>query len=280
MNTRIAPSPTGQPHIGLLRTAYLNWLAARSTNGKFFLRIDDTDTDRSKTEHVNEIIEAMEWLGLDYDDIYKQSLRYDIYQYYLQRLGSRTVIRDGAVFLQPTVVRTHFVDEIAGKISVSSTDIDYITHNVVLWRSNNGGPTYHFASVADDIALGIDCVIRGVDHISNTARQIAIYDALEVPIPKYHHVGLIHKDGKPLSKRDSAASILQYKKDGIDPDAMLNFLARMGWGPNVDDKTTKMLTRDDMLRMFWSAGHLRSQPAGFDAMKLASFDRKYKAKHK
>ena len=280
MNTRIAPSPTGKPHIGLIRTAYFNWLAARSTNGKFILRIDDTDTERSKVEHINEIIEAMDWLGLDYDEIEKQSCRHAIYRDYLDRISNNIrKTEDGAIVLIPTETRDFFVDEIAGKISTSGTDKDYIEHNIVLWRSRNGGPTYHFASVVDDIEMKIDCVIRGVDHISNTARQIAIYDTLNQQIPKYHHIGLIHKDGKPLSKRDGAASILQYKADGINPDAMLNFLARMGWGPNVDDKSTSILTREDMLRMFWNEGHMRSQPSGLDIAKLASFNRKHNARN-
>jgi glutamyl-tRNA synthetase len=140
-------------------------------------------------------------------------------------------------------------------------------------------PTYHFATVIDDHDYGINYVIRGHDHITNTSRQIAIYNTLGWSIPKYAHVGLLAANKKPLSKRDRASSILAYKQKGYHPEAMLNFMARLGWGPTVDDKTTKLLPREKMLELFLEGGKMKNSLANIDLDKLDSFDRKYKARN-
>jgi glutamyl-tRNA synthetase len=286
-NTRIAPSPSGDMHLGTARTAYFNWLAARATGGKFLLRIDDTNADKSHPEYTQVILDTMAWLGLDYDKLDYQSRGFDRYQTIANELveqGKARVLENGAIALCPIDVPNSFKDEVGGDIPISLNDKDYIagrgSDGVILMRAPVNGvaaPTYHFACVVDDIVHDINYIIRGVDHITNTSRQIAIYTALGEPIPKYAHVGLIHFQGKKLSKRDGAASMLTYRDKGYHPEAMLNFMARLGWGPNVDDKTTKLLPRQRMLELFFEGGHMRSPSSGMDFAKLDSFDRKYKA---
>jgi glutamyl-tRNA synthetase len=286
-NTRIAPSPTGDMHVGTARTAYFNWLAARASGGSFTLRIDDTDASRSKPEYIDVIIDTMKWLGLDYDNIVYQSHNYDFYQKMANLLkldGWAEDSNGGIVFKLKTRdgLPDYWVDEIAGKINITSNDLD-IMDGMGLIKAD-GSPAYNFCSVIDDLKLGINYIIRGVDHITNTSKQVVLYYAIKdwtvSVLPKYAHVGLIGVKGKPLSKRDGAASMLHYRNAGYDPDAMLNFLARMGWGPTVDDKTTKTLPREKMLELFFTGGSMKSSMAGFDLDKLESFDRKYKAAKK
>jgi glutamyl/glutaminyl-tRNA synthetase len=268
-------------HLGTARTAYFNWLAAMShPEGMFFLRIDDTDAKRSDPKYTEVIFDVMSWLGLDYDEVIYQSQRKDFYLDKAKLLVVRNkarVANDGAIILHPEFKQESWEDMVGGKIEITFDDRSKINAGIPLIKKD-GNPTYHFACVCDDIDMRLNLVIRGVDHITNTARQLAIYDAFHMTPPAFAHVGLIHKDGKPLSKRDGAASMLHYRDAGYDPDAMLNFMARLGWGPRVDDKTTKLLPRERMLELFWEGGKMRSSPANIDLKKLDSFDRKYKAR--
>lgn len=285
--TRFAPSPTGSGlHIGNVRTAYFNWLAARSTNGKFILRIDDTDIERNKSENVQTIFDTMNWLDLDYDFLEYQSKRLDRYKEIADSLLNNNIAyeQSGAYILniKDINIPESFDDELAGNIKITDRDKELMIpsengNGIVLIRSN-GMPTYHFACVVDDIDMGINYIIRGVDHLTNTSRQVAIYSALKASLPKFCHIGLIGINGKKLSKRDEASSILHYKNAGYNPDAMKNFLARLGWGPKVDDKTTALLPVEKMLELFLNGGKMRNTPANMDLVKLNSFDRKYKAK--
>ncbi len=273
--TRFPPSPTGYLHIGGARTALFNWLYARQKGGKFILRIEDTDKDRSTDEATNAILESMEWLGLDWDEgPYFQSQRYGIYNAFIERL-----LREGQAYychcsqeeldrqrsaarakgvkpkysgkcrdlgLGPSsgsVVRlktpltgiTQVNDLIKGVITFNNEELD----DLVLRRSD-GSPTYHMAVVADDISLGINTIIRGDDHLNNTPRQILIYKALGELIPQYAHVPMIlGPDKTRLSKRHGATSVLAYKDMGYLPHALLNSLARLGWSYGNQEKFSK-----------------------------------------
>lgn len=279
-HTRIAPSPTGYMHLGTARTAYLNWLAARSTSGTFLLRIDDTDADRSDDKYLASIYDTMSWLGLDYDNMVRQSDRMDVYRSYLDRLvkSGRVVLNDGAYFVSPDVsdmIPSSWKDRLNRKpIKVSDQDKDTIA-KLVIWRSDDT-PTYHFASCVDDIDMGINTVIRGVDHIANTAKHILIYGMLGADLPDFYHVGLLtDMDGKKYSKRNGAISVPDLKDRGFGPDAILNFMLRMGWAPKVDDKSTKTIDRDRALGMFWNDGHMRPAPSKVNLDTLDWFNRKY-----
>lgn len=280
--TRIAPSPTGFLHLGTARTAYFNWLAARASGGRFLLRIDDTDSSRNDDAFVDVIYRALDYLGLDYDATFKQSDRRDRYAQVAAGLVARgrAAHRDGAIFLaHPLALSPHLTavaDIAVGSIPVTQADHDFVA-NMVLIRSD-GMAGYHFASVVDDIDTGVNYVLRGADHISNTIKQVALYLALDAPLPQYAHVGLLHDQatGKKLSKSTGAKSLLDYQADGVDSDAILNFLLRMGWGPKIDDKSTALLPRDRALQLFLGGGNLRGASAKADFQKLASLDRKYK----
>lgn len=279
-HTRIAPSPTGYMHLGTARTAYFNWLAARSTGGSFLLRIDDTDTSRSDNKYLDSIYDSLSWLELDYDKVVKQSDRIDVYRSYLQKLIDKKVItfKDGAYFVSPDVldmIPDNWNDKLNRKpVKVSDYDKSVIA-NLVIWRSDDT-PTYHFASCVDDIDLGINTIIRGVDHIANTAKHILIYRMLDAPLPDYYHVGLLtDMSGKKYSKRNGAVSIPDLKGLGFGPDAVLNFMLRMGWGPSVDDKSTKKIDRNRALNMFWNDGHMRPAPSKVNMDTLGWFNKKY-----
>lgn len=280
--TRIAPSPTGHFHLGTARTAYYNWLAARATGGRFLLRIDDTDASRNDPSCVDVIYKAMDYLGLDYDMTFRQSDRRDRYLAVAQDLvgRGRAVLRDGAVFLtHPLSASPHvtgFTDAAVGNVAVTKGDADFVDHMVLI--KSDGMPTYHFASVVDDIDTGVNFVIRGADHISNTMKQVALYLALDAPFPRYAHVGLLHDHatGKKLSKSTGAPSLLDYQRDGIDADAMCNFLLRLGWGPKVDDKSTSTINRVRALQLFLDGGKMRGASAKANFVMLDSLDRKYK----
>jgi len=212
-NTRIAPSPTGDMHMGTARTAYFNWLAARATDGKFILRIDDTDIARNDQSKVDDILKVMDWLSLDYDMLVYQSNRFDLYQHVAECLidgGFAKRLDDGAVVLDfqdwDNFPCKSWHDNIAGDIKIGQSDFDYIS-NMVLIKSN-GSPTYNFANVCDDIDfdIGVNYVIRGVDHQKNTGKQIVLYYFLStipmsgIKVPQYAHTGLLFKDKKKLSK--------------------------------------------------------------------------------
>lgn len=288
-NTRIAPSPTGNLHIGTVRTAYFNYLASRSTGGKFLLRIDDTDQKRSLPEYTQAILDTFKWLDFDYDELVFQSQRLQRYNWYANTLiisGFAKKIEhyknhesqgDSIILNLPKDFEyiTSWDDLIGGNIKVSKDDFKHINGMVLI--KADGYPTYNFATVVDDLDFDINLIIRGVDHISNTARQITIFKLLGKSAPNFAHVGLITVDGKPMSKRDNSASILNYREKGYEPEAILNFLVRMGWGPKVDDKSTSLLPREKMLELFLDGGKMRSSYSNFDQAKLDSFNRKYKA---
>jgi len=289
--TRIAPSPTGMFHLGTARTALFNYLAAKGSNGKFILRIDDTDIERNKQEYTDIILQSLEWLGLEHDELYYQSQRTDLYLRTSQiLLEAEKAFRatNGAIILRvPTKLPKSFSDEVRGTIAITDTNktqIDGRKKQLVLVRGN-GEPTYQFCSVVDDYYLmaedGEAFIIRGVDHITNTPKQIAIWYALRSimifgsfrKFPKVAHIGLIHKDKKKLSKRDNAASLLWYKDNGYSPNAILNFILRMGWGCKED--TNKLLSMQEMIDMFLK-GRMRAAPSNFDENKLEYYNRKCK----
>jgi len=279
MNTRIAPSPTGKAHIGFVRTAYLNYLAAKSTGGKFYLRIDDTDKVRSQYVYTQDLISTLNWLGLDADMMFYQSSRYDRYLQVAKNLidSGKAIIKDGAVCLNADFNIKSWNDSIAGNITITDDKFDSIK-NLVLLRSDNT-PTYHFASVIDDIDFDINWIIRGTDHLDNTAKHVYIYDAIGATIPKFSHVGLIFYQGNKISKRDGVASMDSYHD--IHPSAILNTVLKMGWShsdPNID-KMHPLIDKDLAIQIF-NQGHLRSQKATLDLDKLKWFDKKYNSKHK
>jgi glutamyl-tRNA synthetase len=276
--TRMAPSPTGDFHIGSARTAYFNWLAAKASGGRFILRIDDTDLARNDDAKIAVIHDCLDWLGLIPDAIFRQSHRLDVYLSAADRLlrDGLAVRADNGAILMKGGSAAPWRDLIGGDQSPSAKAHDLARDQVLI--KADGMPVYHFASVVDDIDLGVNLVIRGMDHLTNTFRHAGIYAALGAALPDYAHVGLIMMDGKKMSKRDAAASLLGYRDAGVDPDAMLNFLLRMGWGPRHDDKSMAMIDRDRALDLFLDGGRMKASPATLDPAKLAAFDRKYRAR--
>jgi len=277
-NTRIAPSPTGFFHLGTARTAYFNYLAARSTGGKFILRIDDTDAARNDEKHVDLIFEALEWLGLEYDFCFRQSDRNasSIYLMTAHDMIDRGYAKqesDGAIILIPPDMPENWHDEIAGDIPITERDKEGL--NLVLIRSN-GTATYNFASVVDDLHFQVNHIIRGVDHITNTAKQVAVMQYLQPNNFKYSHVGLIHFNKKKLSKRDGAANLLEWKEKGYHPEAILNALLKCGWNVNDPeiDKKMPLIPKVEAVKLF-AEGNMRAAPSNFDLAKLEFFNKKY-----
>ena len=284
-NTRIAPSPTGLLHIGTARTAYFNWLAARATGGSFLLRIDDTDKARSTQENIDAIFGAMSWLGLDFDKTFKQSDRLERYHQVVQSLindGNALRLNDGAIQLCVNwdLASKIWSDKLSGEIKISDQDISVIDKLIIMRGDET--PTYNFATVVDDIDFNINLIIRGVDHIGNTIKQCQIFDMLcgINNRPEFCHVGLLFKDKKKLSKRDpdGFGSIESLKDRGLDPDAVLDFMLRLGWGPKGEDKTHSVISKERAVNLFIASGNMRNSQANVDIAKLESFDRKYKAR--
>ncbi len=271
MRVRFAPSPTGFLHIGGARTALFNWMYARSQNGKFILRIEDTDLERSKKEYLDEILDSMQWLGLQWDELYKQSDRFPIYREYAQKLlGEDKAYKDGeAIILKmsaPPIVPPlserrgetsppadldankaadggplqiiKWFDLIRGEITFDASEIK----DQVLMKSD-GSPTYSFACVVDDALMEISCVIRGEDHISNTPKQLALYHSLGFKPPKFAHLPLIMgEEGGRMSKRHGATAVTEYRKMGFLPEAVVNYLMLLGWSPGNNQEIVKMAT--------------------------------------
>lgn len=229
VKVRFAPSPTGNLHIGGARTALFNYMYAQSQQGKFVLRIEDTDRTRSKQEYVDEIIDSMKWLGFKWDELYFQSQRFDIYRQYADKLlAEGKAYKDGeAVILKIPQQEVILYDLIRDKIVFDTATIK----DQVLMKSD-GSPTYSFACVVDDALMEITCVIRGEDHISNTPKQLLIYQALEFKPPKFAHLPLILDDERArMSKRAGAVAVSDYRKDGFLPQAIVNYLMLLGWSP-------------------------------------------------
>ena len=242
MKLRIAPSPTGQLHIGNARTALFNWLYAKANNGTFLVRIDDTDTERSTKEFQKDITENLKWLGLHWDegievggshDSYKQSSRFDRYQEVAENLLSRNLAYedDGAVrFKVPNDGSIEFKDYIRGDMLFNLSDVE----DFVILRSDKS-PTYHLASTVDDIDYGITIIARGEDILSSTPKHIMLMKAMDASLPDFCHLPLLFgPDGKKLSKRHGDTSVEAFKNKGILSEAMFNYLCLLGWSPGND----------------------------------------------
>lgn len=282
-NTRVAPSPTGDMHLGTARVAYFNWLVARATGGRFILRIDDTDLERNNEEHVNTIYKVLAWLGLDYDSTFRQSQRMERYHEVASKLiEANLAVRtdNGGILFTPSRYPDLWTDTIVGNIRLTDKDKSVI-NNMVLFKGKDGQPTYHFASVIDDIDTQISWIIRGDDHKTNTAKHVTIHAAINevygniFPDPLYSHVGLIMKNGKKMSKRDGESSMLKYMEEGVPPAAILNYLLRVGWGPREDNKFNTYIDKERAKKMFLGEGRMKSAPASFDQAKLNSMIKHY-----
>jgi glutamyl-tRNA synthetase len=283
--TRFAPSPTGYLHIGGLRTALYSYLWAKKNRGKFLLRIEDTDLKRNSKEAACAIEEAFAWTGLEHDEeIVYQSTRFDLYKEYIQKLldekkayycymtkeeldalrseqmakkqrprydgryrdftgtppsGVKPVVRIKA----PTEGVIEFEDGVKGKITIQAKEM---LDDFIIARSD-GTPTYNFVVAIDDALMGVTDVIRGDDHLSNTPKQIVVYEALGLKVPKFYHVPMIlNPQGKKLSKRDGAMDVMEYKKLGYLPGALLNFLVRLGWSY----KDQEIFSLEEMIELF------------------------------
>lgn len=304
--TRFAPSPTGYLHIGGARTALFSWLFARKNSGRFILRVEDTDEQRSTPEMTQAIIDAMDWLGLDYDEgPFFQSQRKELYLRYIEKLvlsgnayycrctpdeveamrqdarqiglkpkyngkcrelghkpGPDKVIRLKA----PLDGQTIFTDQVKGPISVNNQELD----DFVLQRKD-GTPTYNLAVVVDDLEMGVTHIIRGDDHVNNTPKQILIYKALGVELPLFGHVPMIlGPDKKKLSKRHGALSVTAYKEMGFLPEAMVNYLVRLGWSY----KDEEIFSIEDLIHKF-SIENLGASACVFDVDKLTWLNSHY-----
>ena len=303
--TRFAPSPTGYLHIGGIRTALFSWAYAKKNKGKFILRIEDTDVERSTPEAVEIIKNGMKWLKLDYDgDIIFQTQRFDRYKELIQVLldqgdayycyTSKTELDelrelqvsqgvkpkyDGRWrpeenkelpdipdniqpvirFKTPKNGEINWKDLVKGEVVIKNEELD----DLIIARSD-GTPTYNFCVVVDDWDMEVTHVIRGDDHINNTPRQINLLKALNAPIPQYAHLSMIlASDGQKLSKRHGAASVMQYKDDGYLPEAVINYLARLGWSHGDDE-----IFSTTQLSEWFDFDHITSSAAQFDQEKL------------
>jgi glutamyl-tRNA synthetase len=278
--TRIAPSPTGHLHIGLVRTALFNFLYARKNGGTFIIRTEDTDHTRSTKESEEEILEGLAWIGLAHDQFFRTSERKAIHQKYLE-----TLVTEDRAYLSKEksrqtsgemveVVRLRnpgrtitFVDEIRGEITFNTTELG----DIVVARAIDD-PLYHFAVVADDFDMGVTHVIRGEEHISNTPRQILIGEALGAPRPLYAHLPLIlATDRSKLSKRHGAVSLNEYRNTGYLKEAILNYLALLGWNPGTDEE---FFTLSELILRF-DLGGIQKGGAVFNTEKLTWFNREY-----
>jgi glutamyl-tRNA synthetase len=271
MRVRFAPSPTGALHIGGARTALYNWLLARGGGGSFLLRIEDTDRERSTPENVEQILDALTWLGLDWDEgPISQAERVGRHREEIQRLleTGHAYDDEGAVRLRvPDEGETIVHDSIRGEIVFDHAAID----DFVIARSD-GSPLYNLAVAVDDRDMGITHVVRGADHLSNTPRQLMILRALGADPPVYAHLPLLHgPDGKKLSKRHGAASVQELRDAGYLPEAILNYLALLGWGY---DESTTFFTTDELIERF-SLDRVSKSPAVFDEQKLRWMNGRY-----
>ncbi len=254
--TRFAPSPTGLLHGGTYRTAVFSYLFARQNGGKFILRIEDTDRERSKKEYEANILESLLWLGLEYDEFYRQSEHVASHTAALSKLIldgnayiSKEPAKDGSGVIRELVrfrnpnKRVKFDDMIRGEIETDTTDLgDFVI------AKNINEPLFHLAVVADDATAGVTHIVRGDDHIANTPRHILLYEALGHPVPKYAHLPLVVDEKRAkLSKRRGAKSLLYYRDQGYLPQAILNFLALVGWNPGTEQE---IFTKDELIKDF------------------------------
>ncbi len=305
IKTRFAPSPTGHLHIGGLRTAIFNYFFAKSKKGKFILRIEDTDKERSKEEYTKAILDGLKWCDIEWDDICYQSKRNDIYQRYLDKL-----FNDGLAYkcyctkerleeLKAMQIKNHenphydgycrnlteqipdrdyvvriklpqedidFEDAVHGRMHFASKEFD----DFIIQRSD-GSFMYNFTNVIDDIECGVSHVIRGDDHLTNTAKQIVLYRLLKENPPKYAHVPMIlGEDKSRLSKRHGAKSVLEYKQMGILPQALVNYLIRLGW--SYGDR--EIFSKEELIELF-NLENLNKSAAVFNPDKLLWVNAEY-----
>ncbi len=297
--TRFPPSPTGHLHIGGARTALFNWLYARHCGGKFILRLEDTDVQRSTRASVEGILESLQWLGIDWDEgPYFQSERFDIYRDYVKRLldrglayycdcsleqleekrkqalaGGANPVYDGTCrdkglspsdktvvrFRTPDLGKTVLDDIVKGHIAFDNAEIG----DFVIFRSD-GTPTYNFAVVVDDITMKVNTIIRGDDHVTNTPRQIMLYQALGCALPVFAHVPMVlGSDRSRLSKRHGAMSVLEYRDMGFLPAGLLNYLVRLGWSYGDQE----YFTMNELIEKF-SLDHIGKSAGVFNPEKL------------
>lgn len=307
VRVRFAPSPTGFLHIGGVRTALFNWLFARQQQGVFILRIEDTDQSRSTDESIQAIIAGMKWVGLDWDEgPFRQTERMDLYRSHAmklfetghaywcvckaeelearrkeaeakglsprydgrcRKLGIASPPEDAALrFKAPQDGQTVIEDLIKGNVVFDNTVVD----DLIILRSN-GYPTYNFSVVVDDALMGITHVVRGDDHLTNTPRQIPIFEALGFAVPRFGHLPMIlGSDKTRLSKRHGATSIMSYKDMGYLPDAMVNYLVRLGWSHGDQE----LFTRQELIEKF-SWDHVQTSAAVFNPDKLLWLNAEY-----
>jgi len=264
IKVRFAPSPTGYLHIGSARTALFNWLYARSQQGLFLLRIEDTDQERSRKEFLDEILTDLNWLGIIWDEepIY-QSKRFDVYRKAAEEIVNKGKgYHEGEAFIfKVEEGRTIEVEDmIHGKVSFST---DEIKDQVMI--KSDGSPVYNFACVIDDAHLGITHIIRGDDHLSNTPKQVLFYEALGLGIPKFGHMPLIMgPDGSKLSKRHGGVSVEEYKSEGFLPEALVNYLLLLGWSPGGD---REIIPIEEAIKAF-DLKNMKGVQAKFDIQKL------------
>jgi len=273
---RFAPSPTGFLHLGSARTALFNWLYARHTGGKFLLRIEDTDKVRSGSKFLDEILENLKWMGIDWDrEPLHQSHRFDVYREKAEEvLAKGKAYREGEAFIfKVEKGRTiEFNDVIHGKIM---TNTDNIKDQVMI--KSDGSPSYNFACVVDDAYMEITHILRGDDHISNTPKQILFYEALELKPPKFGHMPLIlGTDGAKLSKRHGGVSVEEYRKEGFLPEALANYLILLGWSPGED---REVISLGEAVELF-DISDMSDVQAKFDIQKLRWLNGEYIMKKK
>ncbi|HKD79642.1 MAG TPA: glutamate--tRNA ligase [Candidatus Angelobacter sp.] len=322
MRVRFAPSPTGQLHIGNVRTALFNWLFARQKGGKFILRIEDTDLERSEARYETQLIEDMKWLGLDWDEgpdvggpypPYRQSDKMEVYRGYAERLikegkayycfcSAEELERERELALkeqrqpiysgkcrkidpaeagrrraagEPAAIRLkipehpiRFHDIVRGEVEFSHE----VVSDPIIVRSS-GMPIYNYVVVIDDADMKITHVIRGDDHISNTPKQVAVYEALRLPVPEFAHLStILGPDGGRLSKRHGATSVANFREMGILPEALMNYLALLGWAPSGGDR--EIFPKNELIKEF-SLERVTPSPAVFDTEKLHWLNRHY-----
>ena len=286
---RFAPSPTGYLHIGGARTALFNWLYARHTGGTFILRIEDTDVARNTQEAIEVILSGLRWLGLEWDEgpltgdpagpskgqlgPYFQSQRKAIYQKRVQELISRGMAyeHEGAIRFKMTREPVLIPDLVAGDVRRELTDREALEPDFVIVRSD-GEPVFHLTNVVDDLEMQITHVVRGEDHLSNTAKHIALFRAFGIEPPKYAHIPLIlNQDGSKMSKRDTGASLSTYMDEGYAPEAVVNYLCLLGWSPK--DNRDKLSIQEVVER--FDLPQILRHNARFDMKKLQWLDGEY-----
>ena len=280
IRVRFAPSPTGKVHIGNIRAAIYNYLYARHTGGKFLLRVEDTDLERSTPEAIAVLFDCMKWLGLDYDEeVFYQTKNVKRHLEVVEELKAKgfayeceKTSRDGktgkvVMFKMPKEGVIEFDDIVKGHMAKKAEDIQ----DFAIVRSD-GSPIFHIANVVDDIDQKVTHIIRGDDHVENTFKHICIFKALGAPVPKYGHLSMIvNQQGKPYSKRDGAAFVGEYRDEGYLPEALFNYLLLLGWNPG-DER--EVLTREEMIKEF-DLEKVHVTAAKFDLKKLQWMNGEY-----